>query len=461
MHIIVVGLNYRTAPVEIREQFTFSEQELPEALQALKDTKSILECVIVNTCNRTELYAVVDQLHVCGHFIRDYLAKRFNIQTTQFTNHLYIYEDEEAMDHLFRVTTGLDSMVIGETQILGQVKQSFLSAQKQKTTGTFFNMLFKQAVTMAKRAHNETSIGESAVSVSYAAVELGKRIFGDFRRKNVMIVGAGKMSELTARHLYSQGVKEVFVVNRTLDRALELSRQFQGTAVPIEEMVDRMNEVDIIITSTGSNQYILTPAEMKQMKSRMASRPLFIIDIAVPRDVDPEISQMENIFLYDIDDLEGIVDSNLEQRKKEAEKIEGMIKVELAEYQQWYKTLGVGPVIRAVQEKSAAIHQETMDSLLNKLPDLDEREIKVIQKLTKSMVNQMLHEPIQRLKERSAQKHGEVALDMFGHLFAIEERVKELELESQQKSVKDKQLKKEMEQPMYSAGQPQKALARY
>lgn len=457
LHIIVVGLNFRTAPVEIREKFTFSEQELPDALQALKETKSILECVIVNTCNRTELYAVVDQLHVCGHFIRDYLSRRCHIPMNEFTNHLYIYEDEEAMSHLFRVTSGLDSMVLGETQILGQVKQSFLLAQKQKTTGTFFNMLFKQAVTMAKKAHHETSIGENPVSVSYAAVELGKRIFGDFRRKNVMIIGAGKMSELTARHLQGQGVNQVYVVNRTFQKAEELSQSFQGTPVLQEEMIERMDHVDIVITSTGSKQPILKAQEMKKIKPRNASRPLFIIDIAVPRDVDPDIAQLENVFLYDIDDLEGIVESNMEQRKKEAAKIELMIEAELAAYQQWYKTLGVGPVIRAVQEKSAQIHQETMDSLLNKLPDLDEREIKVIQKLTKSMVNQMLHDPIQRLKESSAEKHGDLAVDMFTHLFDVEERVKELE----RTAVLEKKPRIELETPVYSAGQPRKALARY
>jgi glutamyl-tRNA reductase len=459
MHILVVGLNYRTAPVEVREKFTLSEQDMPEALRQLKQTKSILECVIVATCNRTEIYAVVDRLHMCGHFIRSFMEKWFHMPSPEFTQHLYIYEDHAAMEHLFRVTSGLDSMVIGETQIIGQVKDAFLLAQEQKTTGTLFNTLFKQAVTMAKKAHSETTIGENAVSVSYAAVELGKRIFGQFKDKNVMIIGAGKMSELTVKHLHANGVNQVVVVNRTVEKAAELAVKMNGIACSMEELDQYMTDIDIIISSTGASGYVLTREQVQSVMKKRKSRSLFLIDIAVPRDLDPQISELSNVFLYDIDDLEGIVENNLELRRAEAKKIEGMIEVEIAEFQQWYKTLGVGPVIRALQEKSALIHEETMESLLKKLPELDDREIKIIRKLTKSIVNQMLHDPILRIKEMSAERNGDEAIQMFSKFFALEETLAEQEkmakaalLEQQSKHAEDKKA--------IIALQPQKILAR-
>lgn len=423
MHIIVVGLNYRTAPVEVRERFAIAEKELPEALKQLMSTSSIMECVIVATCNRTELYAVVDRHHLCGHYIRSFMEQWFKLPRQQFTSHLYMHEDDKAMEHLFRVTSGLDSMVIGETQILGQVKDAFALAQQQKTTGTLFNMLFKQAVTMAKRAHSETTIGESAVSVSYAAVELGKRIFGQFSKKTVMVIGAGETGELTAKHLYANGADRVIVVNRTYERAAQLAEKFNGIASSMEDAVNKLHEADIVISSTGADGYVLTREAVAAAMKRRKSKPLFMIDIAVPRDLDPGIAAVENVFLYDIDDLEGIVASNLEQRRKEAEKIESMIEQEREQFEQWYKTLGVVPLIRALQTKAADIHEETLNSLTNKLPDLDEHELKVIRKLTKSIVNQMIQDPILRIKEMAGDKHSEEAMDMFVKLFALEDEL--------------------------------------
>ncbi|MWV46741.1 glutamyl-tRNA reductase [Paenibacillus sp. HJL G12] len=421
MHIVVVGLNYRTAPVEVRERFTFEQNELPEALSQLMLTKSVMEGVIVATCNRTEIYVVVDRLHMCGYFIRSFMEQWFDIPREEFTQHLYIYEDQQAISHLFRVTCGLDSMVIGETQILGQVRTAFLQSQQEKATGTWFNMLFKQAVTLGKRAHSETSIGESAVSVSYAAVELGKRIFGMFDDKKVLILGAGKMSELTVKHLYANGAEEVIVANRTLARAEELASKFQGTPCTMEQAMARLHEVDILISSTGAKDYVLNRTQVSESMKKRQSRPLFIIDIAVPRDIDPAIAELNNVFLYDIDDLEGIVESNLEMRRAEAAKIEVMIQEEMDDFYQWLKTLGVRPAIRALQEKSSSIHEETLQSLFNKLPELDEHQRKVIRRLTKSIVNQMMHDPINRIKEMTAGKNGNEALDYFTQIFALEE----------------------------------------
>jgi glutamyl-tRNA reductase len=423
MHIIAVGLNYRTAPVEIRERFAFEEAALPEALRQLKDTKSILEGVIVSTCNRTEIYAVVDRLYMCGYYVRNFLETWFRIPREQMKDYLYIYEDRQAIEHLFRVTCGLDSMVLGETQILGQVRDAFLKAQAEKATGTLFNMLFKQAVTLAKRAHADTAINDIPVSVSYAAVELGKRIFGHFRGKTVLIVGAGKMSELTLKHLTAGGAEKVVVVNRTYEKAVELAARTGGTATPIDRLQDELSRADIVISSTGAAGYVLTREMVGQAIARRKSRPLFMIDIAVPRDIDPGVSELANVFLYDIDDLQAIVETNLNERRKEAAKIEAMIADEIAAFELWYKQLGVHPVIRALQQKAVAIHDETMASMLNKLSDLDEREIQIIRKLTKSMLNQMMRDPIMRVKEMAAEKRGSEAIRMFTELFALEEMI--------------------------------------
>lgn len=422
MHIVTVGINYRTAPVEIREKFAIAEDRLAAALQQLRRSQGILECVIIATCNRTEIYAVVDhRFHICGHIIRQFMERWFHISVQEFNPFLYIYENEQAMHHLYRVTCGLDSMVIGETQILGQVRTAFLTAQELKVTGNLFNQLFKQVVSLAKRAHSETSIGENAVSVSYAAIELGKRIFGEFKDKSVMIAGAGKMSELTARHLYSGGVKQVVVVNRTVERARQLSEKLGGIACAMDKMDAYLETVDILISSTGSQGYLLTKARMEKIMRKRRSRPIFMIDIAVPRDLDPRMVDIPGVYLYDIDDLEGIVESNLDLRKQESRKIEAMIAEDIQAYDQWFRTLGIVPLIQALQEKSAHIHQETMTSLFNKLPDLNERERKIILKLTKSIVNQMMQDPIRQMKEAALEPNGNDALAWFSRMFALDE----------------------------------------
>ncbi|MGN7453192.1 glutamyl-tRNA reductase [Paenibacillus pasadenensis] len=438
MHIVVVGLNYRTAPVEVREKFAISDSDLPRAVEALKATSSILECVIVATCNRTELYAVVDRHQLCAYHIRSFMEQWFHLPRESFTNHLYMHEDDRAIRHLMRVTSGLDSMVIGETQILGQVRSAWLLSQQKRATGTIFNMLFKQAVTMAKAAHSETSIGESAVSVSYAAVELGKRIFGQFNRKTVMIIGAGKMSELTAKHLYANGADRVLVVNRTFERAAELAAKFNGIPCSMDEAVRRLHEADIVISSTGSSGYVLARDVVVAAMQRRRSKPMFMIDIAVPRDLDPAIASVDNVFLYDIDDLEGIVEMNLEHRRQEAEKIETMIASTMDEFHQWYRTLGVVPLIRSLQEKADDIHRQTMDSLAKKLPDLDERELKVIQKLTKSMLNQMMQDPIHGIKELAGERKADDAMELFAKLFDLKDQEPEPEGGAKGKVLADK-----------------------
>ncbi|GED62585.1 glutamyl-tRNA reductase [Lysinibacillus fusiformis] len=423
MHTIVVGLNYKTAPVEIREKLSFIESELPQAMEALQKQKSILENVIVSTCNRTEIYAVVDQLHTGRHFVKQFLADWFDLPMETFSSYLTIREEDEAVEHLFKVTAGIDSMVLGETQILGQVKKSFLSGQEIGTTGTVYNQLFKQAVTFAKRAHNETAIGENAVSVSYAAVELAKKIFGSLQRKHVAILGAGKMGELAIENLYGSGVGKVTVINRTFEKAESLAAKFHGQAKSMKELQCSLLEADILITSTGATDYVIDYELMQFVERLRKGKPLFMVDIAVPRDIDPRVGDLPNVFLYDIDDLQGIVEANLAERERAAADITDMIGHEVLQFKDWVSTLGVVPVISALRKKANRIQEETMTSIENKMPDLTERERKILSKHTKSIINQLLKEPILQAKEMANSPKANEQLRLFQQIFGIEEAV--------------------------------------
>lgn len=420
MHILVVSVNYRTAPVEFREKLTFQAAELERAMTTLQNQKSVLENVIVSTCNRTEIYAVVDQLHTGRYYIKKFLADWFQLEIEEVAPYLTIFEQDGAIDHLFRVTCGLDSMVVGETQILGQIKDSFLEAQQVKATGTIFNELFKQVITLAKRAHSETTIGESAMSVSYAAVELGKKIFGELTECHVLILGAGKMGELALQNLYGSGARKVTVMNRTLSKAEIMAEKYMGHAKPLSELQCALLEADILISSTGASDYVITKEMMTKVEKMRSGRPLFMVDIAVPRDIDPAIDELEGSFLYDIDDLQGVVEANRAERLKEAEKIQFMIEEEIVLFKTWLSTLGVVPLISALRDKALAIQSETMESLERKIPNLSDRERKVISKHTKSIINQLLKDPILVAKEIAAEEGADEKLALFAKIFDLE-----------------------------------------
>jgi glutamyl-tRNA reductase len=419
MHIIVVGLNYKTAPIEVRERVSFQEETLQAAMATLQKKKSILENIIVSTCNRTEIYAVVDQLHTGRYYIKNFISEWFQIDPEQIVPYLFIYENEAACQHLMKVTCGLDSMVLGETQILGQVRNSFLTAQEIETSGTVFNQLFKQAITLAKKAHSETEIGSNAVSVSYAAVELAKKIFGSLDGKHVLVLGAGKMGELAMKNLQGNGATKITVINRTYEKAQAVAERYHGSARTMNELQCALLDADIVISSTGANHYVITKDLMEHVDRLRKGKPLFMVDIAVPRDLEPSISDIPGVFLYDIDDLEGIVEANLAERKKAAEAIYLMIEEEIVEFNHWLNMLGVVPIISALREKALAIQAETMESIERKMPNLTEREKKILNKHTKSIVNQLLKDPILQVKEMAGSKDAERSLELFKKIFNL------------------------------------------
>lgn len=439
MYILQVGLNYKTTPIEIREKLAFSEATIDEAMKELNSRKSILENVILSTCNRTEIYAVVDQIHTGRYYIKQFLSDWFQVPMEEFTPYLQIHENDDAIEHLFRVSVGLNSMVLGETQILGQVRDAFLTAQDNKVTGTIFNELFKRAVTFAKRTHRDTAIGEQAVSVSYAAVELAKKIFGNITDKHVVVYGAGEMGELALKNLHGAGVNKITIVNRTIERAEEMARFFGANTAKVDELPTVLKEADILISSTAAREPVLTKEDIAPIQKERKGKPLFLVDIAVPRDLDPNISELDSVFLYDIDDLQDIVDQNMAARQEIAEEIEDELYVELNDFKDWVTTLGVVPVIRALREKALAIQSETYASILRKIPDLTEREQKVIRKHTKSIINQMLKEPIIQAKEMAGKQNAPELLSLFVDIFGIDEEVKE---EVAKRSTKTKALAK-------------------
>ena len=355
MHFIAISINHRTADVALREQVAFRDDALRIAHEDLYETKSILENVILSTCNRTEVYAVVDQIHTGRYYIQRFLARAFGFEVDDIKAMSEVKVGDEAVEHLLRVTSGLDSIVLGETQILGQIRDAFFLAQSTGTTGTIFNHLFKQAITFAKRAHNETDIADNAVSVSYAAVELAKKVFGKLKSKQAIIIGAGEMSELSLLNLLGSGITDITVVNRTIENAMKLAAKHQVKYDELSSLPNLLESADIVISSTSAQSYIITNEMIERIAENRKQDSLVLIDIAVPRDIEPGISAITNIFNYDVDDLKGLVDANLRERQLAAATISEQIPAEIHAHNEWISMLGVVPVIRALREKAMAI----------------------------------------------------------------------------------------------------------
>ncbi|MGD9223324.1 MAG: glutamyl-tRNA reductase, partial [Desulfobacteraceae bacterium] len=355
--IVLIGLNHKTAPVNIRECLAFTDEESHSALAELRAVSSIDEAMLFSTCNRVELLVAAKEVELAIEQAKDFLAKFKKVPLDDFESSLYLHRGEAAVRHIFRVAASLDSMVVGEPQILGQVKNAYRAATEEKTSGVVLNRLLHRTFFVSKRIRSETGIGDNAVSISYAAIELARKIFGELAGKKVMLIGAGEMAELAVEHLIRQKSNDITVANRTFERGVELADKYSGTPIRFQEISNYLSRVDIIISSTGAQGYVLEKKMIKAVMRSRRNRPIFFIDIAVPRDIDPGINTLNNAYVYDIDDLKSVVDENIQDRNKEAVKAERIIDEAVIHFGHWVQNLGVVPTIKALRTKVNAVAQ--------------------------------------------------------------------------------------------------------
>ena len=410
MKIAVVGLNHKTADVELREKLAFNGPKLEEGLQRLRDIPGIRETAIISTCNRVEIYLHVKDVQQAFAAIKDFLVEFFEIRRESLDTALYLHEDMAAVKHIFRVASSLDSMVVGEPQILGQLKDAFDFALEKKTTGVLLNRLLKKSISVAKRVRTETRIAENAVSISFAAVELAKKIFTDLAGKSFMLLGAGEMAELAAKHMMNNGVQDIIVANRTYERGCELSREFNGRAIRFEEFPAELAHTDIVICSTGASTFVLRKEHMQKVMKERKQKPVFIIDISVPRNVDPGINDVENVYLYDVDDLQGVVETNISERQKEAAKAEAIVEDEIETFKKWLMTLDSVPTVVALRDRAETIRKDELERFFNRFPSLGEKERKAVEGLAGAIINKLIHAPTVALKDDAEDKDVLIAL---------------------------------------------------
>ncbi len=410
MKVLVIGVNHRTASVDIREKLAFNGPKLEEGVFGLRKIPEVKEAAVLSTCNRVELYVCASKGSAAADHIKDFLAVFHNLSRQDFEKSLYVHEAETAIRHIFRVSSSLDSMVLGEPQILGQIKDSFDFALNKKTTGVLLNKLMKKAISTAKRVRTETKIAENAVSISFAAVELAKKIFTDLAGKSFMLMGAGEMAELAARHLMNNGVQDVMVVNRTYERGCELAREFNGKPVRFEDFLTELVHTDIIICSTGAPSYVLLKEQMNKVMKERKHRPVFIIDISVPRNIDPQINKLDNVYLYSVDDLQEVVDANIHGRKIEAEKAEKIIDEEVDKFVRWMSSLDSVPTIVALRQKADEIKTEELEKLKSRITGLDEEKMKAVEYMAAAIINKLIHPPTVALKEDTEDRDELIAM---------------------------------------------------
>jgi glutamyl-tRNA reductase len=421
--IILIGLNHKTAPVELRECLAFAPDQTRDALETLQMQAPVKEALIFSTCNRMEiLFVPVDETATTS--VIRFLSEHKEIPVADFKDSLYIYEGDDAVKHLFRVASSLDSMIVGEPQILGQVKKAYKNTVANKGSGAILNRLMHKAFSIAKRVRKETGIGDNAVSISYAAVELANKIFSDLGKRSVMLIGAGEMAELAVEHLISNGVQSIVVANRTFENAVGLADRFNGQAVKFEEMETFLKDVDIIISSTGATEFVLTKNQVKAAMGQRKSRPLFFIDIAVPRDLDPAINRINNAYLYDIDDLQSLVNDNLEERQREALKGERLVEEAVIKFRWWLNSLSVVPTIKDIKQKLECIAETETDKTLSKLDSLSPEEADAVKRMTQAIARKIMHDPILFLKNTGEHRDEAQYLSVARHLFNLDTGLK-------------------------------------
>lgn len=398
-HLVLVGINHTTAPIEVRERLAIPSGRLADATRTLVHRPGIREGIILSTCNRVELLTLQESDATAGDSLLGFLHEYFAVSPSSITPHLYEYREGEAVRHLFRVASSLDSMVVGEPQILGQVKESYTVAREVGAVNGSLDGLLQRAFTVAKKVRSETQIGSSSVSIASVAVDLARKIFGALDGKTVLLVGAGKMSELAARHLIQQGATKILVANRTLERAERIAAQFQGQVVAFEDLYAQTSRADIVITSTGAPQKIFGKSHGQQFLQNRRNRPMFFIDIAVPRDVDPKMNEVEGCFVYDIDDLQQVAAANLADRSREAAAAETIISQEVNKYQQRIQSRGAGPAIVALQQSAEAIREAELARAAKRLASLTPEQLEAVEALTRSLTAKLLHPQMEALRE--------------------------------------------------------------
>ncbi len=425
MGIIVVGLSHKTAPIEVREKLNFPESTLPDALRKLMTYEGVRESLIMSTCNRMEIYASVQDSAKGIDRIKQFISDYHGLSREALEHSLYVYPDAQGVRHTFRVASSLDSMVVGEAQILGQLKDAFDIALKSKTTSTILNKLIKKAISVAKRVRTETRLAEGAVSISTAAVELAKKIFGDMVGKTVMLLGAGEMAELAAQHLLGNGVKNIMVANRTFERAEELAKEFKGDAIRFEHFPDSLVMVDILICATGAPNYVVRREMVSRALKERRHKPIFLIDISNPRNIDPDVDKVDNVYLYDIDDLQSKVDVNTEGRAKEAARAEELVTLEVETYLQWERALDAVPTIVDLREKVEDVRKRELDKALGSLNGISEDQKRAVEAMSQAIVNKLLHAPLVVLKQAASMPDtGDNTIAVARRLFNLDKELK-------------------------------------
>jgi len=422
--IILIGASHKTAPVELREKLAFSQEQIETALEFIKQDSGIREGLVFSTCNRLEFLYIPENGDLENKdridAVIQFISKLKQLPVAEFKPSLYIHTDDAAVRHLFCVAASLDSMVVGEPQILGQVKKAYKSAARAGVTGVLLNRLMHKSFSVAKRVRKHTGIGDNAVSISYAAIELAHKIFADLATKSVMLIGAGEMAELAVEHLMTHQVKNIVVVNRTFKNALELARKFNGQAVQYEERESALADVDIIISSTGATDYVLTRDQVKGIMKKRKNNTLFFIDIAVPRDIDPRINKISNAYVYDIDDLRNIVESNMTRREQETVRAQRFVEEALLAFRRWLDELAVVPTIKAINRKMTDIVNLECEKTLAGLPHLSKDDAESIRRMTKAIASRAIHDPILFLRNTGDHRNDSFYLNVARHLFNLD-----------------------------------------
>jgi glutamyl-tRNA reductase len=420
MDIIVVGLSHKTAPVAVRETVAFAPDKMRQPLEQLCALPAVQEAIIVSTCNRVELYATTSDVAAGVAQLKQFLASYHDLALDTLDSHLYSKQGEEAIRHVFEVASSLDSMVIGEPQILGQIKTAYGYAAEHKTAGLILNRFMNKAFSVAKRVRTETNIAGNAVSVSFAAVELARKIFGSIDGKTVLLVGAGEMCELAAKHFINNGVSRVLVTNRTFERAEKLAVEFSGQPILFENFKDQLHQADIVLSSTGATNFIINSDAVNTALRLRKNRPMFFIDIAVPRDIDPRVNDINNVYLYDVDDLQGVVNANLKERHKEAVLAQQIIEQEIGQFQSWMSGLDVVPTIVALRRQVEALRQAEVEKTLAGLTHLTAADRKAIVAMSTALTNKILHPPTRALKQAQRDSAAQPFVDALQLLFELE-----------------------------------------